>query len=92
VVAEVGDALEAVQNAQELNPDSILLDIRIPGVDGLKTANRIRQVARKGTGYQEFSYTSAHGTISAARSERRPQSSIPNRRVRSIQLALILHF
>lgn len=45
VVAEVGDGLEAVQTAQKLKPDLILLDIGLPKLDGLEAANRIRQVA-----------------------------------------------
>jgi DNA-binding NarL/FixJ family response regulator len=45
VVAEVADGLEAVQKAEELQPDLILLDIGLPGLDGLEAANRIRQVA-----------------------------------------------
>ena len=42
VVAEVADGLQAVQEAQELKPDLILLDIGIPSLNGLETANRIR--------------------------------------------------
>jgi DNA-binding NarL/FixJ family response regulator len=45
VVAEVADGLEAVQKAQELKPDLILLDIGLPNLNGLEAANRIRQVA-----------------------------------------------
>ena len=45
VVAEAGDGLEAVQKAQELKPDLILLDIGLPNLNGLEAANRIRQVA-----------------------------------------------
>jgi DNA-binding NarL/FixJ family response regulator len=45
VVAEVADGLEAVQKAQELKPDLILLDIGLPNLNGLEVANRIRQVA-----------------------------------------------
>jgi len=45
VVAEVADGLEAVQKAQELQPDLILLDIGLPAPDGLEAAKRIRQVA-----------------------------------------------
>ena len=43
VVAEVADGLEAVQEADKLKPDLILLDIGLPSLDGLEVANRIRQ-------------------------------------------------
>jgi DNA-binding NarL/FixJ family response regulator len=45
VIAEAGDGLEAVQKAQELSPDLIILDIGLPNLNGLEAANRIRQVA-----------------------------------------------
>src|SRR5213594_3804976 len=45
VVAEVGDGLEAVQKAKELQPDLIVLDIGLPTLNGLEAANRIREVA-----------------------------------------------
>ena len=45
VVAEVGDGLEAVQQAQELKPDLILVDIGLRKLNGLEAANRIREVA-----------------------------------------------
>ena len=43
VIAEVADGSEAVQQAYELKPDLILLDIGLPSLDGLEVANRIRQ-------------------------------------------------
>ena len=45
VVAEAGDGLEALQQAQELRPDLILLDIGLGKLNGLEAANRIREVA-----------------------------------------------
>jgi DNA-binding NarL/FixJ family response regulator len=45
VIAEAADGLDAVQKAQELQPDLILLDIELPNLNGLEAANRIRQFA-----------------------------------------------
>lgn len=47
VVGETGDGLAAVQLAAELEPDVILLDVTLPGLNGLEVAMR---VARLGTG------------------------------------------
>jgi DNA-binding NarL/FixJ family response regulator len=45
VVAEAADGLEAVQKAQELKPDLILLDMGLPNLNGIEAASRIRLVA-----------------------------------------------
>jgi DNA-binding NarL/FixJ family response regulator len=45
VIGEVSDGLEAVQKAQELQPDLILLDIGLPSLNGLEVARRIRKVS-----------------------------------------------
>ena len=45
VVGEVSDGLEAVQKALELQPDLIVLDIGLPGLNGIEAARHIRMLS-----------------------------------------------
>jgi DNA-binding NarL/FixJ family response regulator len=45
IVCEVSDGLEAVQKAQQLQPDLILLDIGLPTLNGIEAAQRIRALS-----------------------------------------------
>ena len=45
VIGVASDGLEAVQKAQELQPDLILLDIGLPTLNGIEAARRIRKVS-----------------------------------------------
>src|SRR5215831_5637757 len=44
-ICEVSDGLEAVQKAQELQPDLILLDIGLPKLNGIEAARQIRELS-----------------------------------------------
>lgn len=45
VVAEASNGVEAIQVAQSLHPDVILLDVEMPVMDGIAAAEKLREVA-----------------------------------------------
>ena len=44
VVAEAGNGEDAIALAQQTEPDLILMDLNMPGIDGLETTRRMRDV------------------------------------------------
>jgi DNA-binding NarL/FixJ family response regulator len=45
IVGEIADGLEAVQKAEELQPDLVVLDIGLPSLNGIEAARRIRKLS-----------------------------------------------
>ena len=45
LVGAVGDGLAAIEACARLHPDLVLLDISMPGIDGLQTSQRLAQVS-----------------------------------------------
>jgi DNA-binding NarL/FixJ family response regulator len=41
VVGEAGDGAEAIERARQLRPDVVLMDIRMPGTDGIEATARL---------------------------------------------------
>jgi two-component system nitrate/nitrite response regulator NarL len=44
LVGEAGDGHEALEIIREASPDVALLDVRMPGLDGLEVARRLREL------------------------------------------------
>ena len=59
IVREVCSGLKAVESCWELEPDVVLLDIRMPDIDGLEVARRLKRMANPPfivfvTGYPDY--------------------------------------
>ncbi len=66
VIGQVSDGLEAIQKAQELQPDLILLDVGLPKVNGFDAARRMRKLAPLAKILfisQEFSFEMVEGAL-----------------------------
>jgi DNA-binding NarL/FixJ family response regulator len=44
LVGEAADGIEALEIVREASPDIVLLDVRMPGLDGLEVARRLREL------------------------------------------------
>ncbi len=61
VVGEAVNGREAVELARELRPDLVIMDVRLPGLDGLEAARRVAEVCRRArivivSAYDDFTY------------------------------------
>jgi len=66
VVGEAGDGATAVELAERRKPDVVIMDIRMPGMDGLEATKRIVEVA-PGTAVLIFTAFSERALLDSAR-------------------------
>jgi len=62
VVAEAGDGAEAIRQTERHHPDVVLMDIRMPGTDGLAATGVIRQASVAATRNTAIPDTAAPNT------------------------------
>ncbi|MDX2707321.1 response regulator transcription factor [Streptomyces sp. NBC_00510] len=67
VVGEAGDGEEGVQRAGELAPDVILMDVRMPGVDGIEALRLLRDSGSKARVLVVTSFTEQRTVVPALR-------------------------
>jgi DNA-binding NarL/FixJ family response regulator len=66
VCGEAPDGLEAIKKAQELKPDLVLLDLSMPGMNGIETAMVLRRLLPKIHIVLFSNYTDQLGTTLAS--------------------------
>ncbi len=67
VVGEASDGEEGVARAEELRPDVILMDIKMPGTDGIEALRRLRELANPARVLIVTSFTEQRTVVPALR-------------------------
>ncbi|MBT2541992.1 response regulator transcription factor [Streptomyces sp. ISL-44] len=67
VVGEASDGEEGIARAEELGPDVILMDIKMPGTDGIEALRRLRELANPARVLIVTSFTEQRTVVPALR-------------------------
>ncbi|MFE3069423.1 response regulator [Streptomyces sp. NPDC059247] len=67
VVGEASDGAEGVARAEELRPDVILMDVKMPGTDGMEALKRLRGLANPARVLVVTSFTEQRTVVPALR-------------------------
>ncbi|MEU9858864.1 response regulator transcription factor [Streptomyces sp. NPDC047974] len=67
VVGEAADGAEGVARAEELRPDVVLMDIKMPGTDGIEALKRLRALANPARVLIVTSFTEQRTVVPALR-------------------------
>ncbi|KOG17660.1 response regulator transcription factor [Streptomyces wedmorensis] len=67
VVGEASDGAEGVARAEELRPDVVLMDVKMPGTDGIEALRRLREHANPARVLVVTSFTEQRTVVPALR-------------------------